>query len=85
MSPEEEEIYNKVDAFAQSLRFLLRIGQQWHGAWTQHEALSEIFELKYEHPLDCWRYYEPWADKWRSKYPQEYEDAGEDPLEPPPQ
>ena len=35
---------------------------------TEHEALKEMFELKYQHPYDYWRYYEPWAAKWRKKY-----------------
>ena len=76
----EEDIYNKVDRFLEGLRFLLRIGDQSGGVWTEHEALSEIFALKYANPFDYWRHYEPWAEKWRHKYPREYESASDDPL-----
>ena len=78
----EEEIYSKLDAFLHGLRFLLRLGEGPGVIMTQHEALSEIFALKYAHPSDYWRYYEPWAEKWRQKYPQEYESASGDPLGP---
>ena len=76
----EAEIYDKLDAFLHGLQFLLHLGEQPGVIWTEHEALAEIFELKYAHPDDYWRHYEPWAQKWRQKYPREYDNASADLL-----
>ncbi len=64
----EAEIHKKVDGFLNELALFVKIAQQPGNVITEHEALGEMFALKYEHPCDYWRYYEPWAAKWRKKY-----------------
>jgi 4-hydroxy-4-methyl-2-oxoglutarate aldolase len=64
----EQEIYDKMDAFLAGLDLFGKIAKQPGVVVSQHEALGEMMRVKYAHPPDYWRYYEPWATKWRKKY-----------------
>jgi len=64
----EQEICDKLDAFREGLELFGIIARQPGVVVSQHEALGEMMRLKYAHPSDYWRYYEPWVAKWRKKY-----------------
>lgn len=65
----EQDIYDNVDSFLDGLPGLFaKIAQTPGIVLTEHEALAEMFELKYAHPYDYWRYYKTWTAKWRDKY-----------------
>ena len=63
----EEDIYNKVDALLSAVEFFMEVyeAEAKGTVLTDHEILGDIFQHKYDHPSDYWRYYEPWAAKWR--------------------
>lgn len=65
----QHDIYTHLDGFLEGMCGLFaKLARQPDIVVTQHEALAEMFELKYQHPHDYWRHYEPWANKWRGKY-----------------
>ena len=65
----QDEIYQHIDAFLEGMDLFCKIAAGTPNiVVTEHEALKEMFELKYQHPYDYWRYYEPWAAKWKRKY-----------------
>jgi 4-hydroxy-4-methyl-2-oxoglutarate aldolase len=64
----EEEILRKVDGFLSGMALFGKIARQPGVVITEHEALREMFRLKYEHPNDYWRYYEEWAAKWDKRF-----------------
>jgi regulator of RNase E activity RraA len=66
----EEEIYTKMDDLLAGVNLFVEIyeAEAKDMPLTQHEILGEMFRHKYEHPIDYWRYYEPWAAKWRNKW-----------------
>ena len=65
----QEDIYQHIDAFFKGTELFQKIVHTTPNiVVTEHEALGEMFELKYKYPFDYWRYYEPWAAKWSKKY-----------------
>lgn len=64
----EPDIDKNLDGFLDGCDLFSKIAALPGIVITEHEALKEMFELKYQHPYDYWRYYEPWAAKWREKY-----------------
>ena len=64
----EQEIFDLLDGFINGHDFFVKLAIQPGLVITEHEALKDMFELKYEHPYDYWRYYEPWSAKWRGRY-----------------
>ena len=64
----EQEICDKLDAFLEGLALFGKIARLPGVIVSQHEALGEMMRLKYAHPTNYWRYYEPWVAKWRAKY-----------------
>jgi regulator of RNase E activity RraA len=65
----QDVIYQKLDGFLNGSALFVKIATETPNiVVSKHEALGEMFELKYQHPYDYWRYYEPWAAKWRKKY-----------------
>lgn len=67
----EEEIADKLDGYLGGLALFGKIARTPGVVVTKHEALAEMLELKFDHPEDYWRYYEPWAAKWKDKYGRE--------------
>jgi len=64
----EQDISDNLDSFLEGIAMFGKVARQPGVVITQHEALKEMVQLKYQHPYDYWRYYEPWAAKWREKY-----------------
>ena len=64
----EEEMFEKIDGFIAGIRFFRKIAMQPGIVVTEHEALGEMLDHKYASPYNYWRFYEPWANKWRKKY-----------------
>ena len=64
----EDELYKKMDGFLYGIEMFMKIARQPGVIVTKHEALAEMLALKYEHPYDYWRHYEPWSARWRKKY-----------------
>lgn len=65
----QDDVYEHVDGFVSGHDLFVKIATTTPDiVMTEHEALGEMFELKYQHPYDYWRYYEPWAAKWHGKY-----------------
>lgn len=66
----QDEIYEKMDALFSGVEFFLEVyhAEAENIPLTQHEILGEMFQNKYDHAIDYWRYYEPWFTKWRKKW-----------------
>ena len=65
----QDEIYQNLDGFCEGIDLFVKIATTTPNiVVTEHEALREMFEFKYQHPHNYWRYYEPWAAKWLKKY-----------------
>lgn len=67
----EEDVYKNVDGFLNGMALFRKLAQEPGIVITEHGALKEMFTLKYQHPYDYWRYYEPWAAKWQKRYGSE--------------
>ena len=70
----QDDIYEHLDGFLGGIGLFIKIADKLAlegGVISRHEALGDMFAHKEANPFDYWRYYEPWAAKWRDKYGNE--------------